>query len=186
MKRAIVTLFVVAALVAPHSALAQDRVFFHQVGPGGPMPGMMLDDPAMLLPPIFLNEKVGLSDAQRKKIGEILQHHHQALGGLFEKLRVANEALGERLFDAAAKREDLEKLLGDAMQARQNLMRQGLAVALDVRGVLTPEQLAKAVELRSKMRDLQKQMQELMGGPFEMGFAVHHEAGDGPALPPPP
>ena len=166
MKKSLATLLLVLACHAP-TVLAQDRVMI-AFGPHDAMPGMMLDDPAMMFPPMFLSPKVGLSDEQRVKVREILSRHHPAMQPLFEKLRRANEAFVERLLDPAATKEDLEELLRGTVGVREELMREGLKVALAVRAVMTPEQLAKAVELRNQMRDLRKQMHELMGPPFKM------------------
>jgi hypothetical protein len=41
-------------------------------------------------------------------------------------------------------------------------MQEGLAVALEVRNLLTPEQLAKAAELHTKMKTLRAEMRGVM------------------------
>jgi Spy/CpxP family protein refolding chaperone len=46
-------------------------------------------------------------------------------------------------------------------QLRQQLMQAGLKVALEMRGVLTPQQLAKAAEIKDRMRVLHTEMREL-------------------------
>ena len=166
----IVSLLLLLASIAP-AAFAEDRLMI-AFGPHDAMPGMMLDDPAMMFPPMFLSPKVGLSDEQRAKVREILARHHPAMHPLFDKLRRANEAFVERLLDPAAKEADLEKLLRETVGVREELMRQGLEVALAVRAVMKPEQLAKAVELRNQMRELRKQMHDLMGPPFEMQLSA--------------
>ena len=165
MKKIVSLLLGLLGLAA--TVLAQDRLMI-AFGPHDAMPGMMLDDPAMMFPPMFLSPKVGLSDEQRAKVREILARHHPKMHPLFDKLRRANEAFVERLLDPAAKEADLEKLLRETVGVREELMRQGLEVALAVRAVMTREQLAKAVGLRNQMRELRKQMHDLMGPPFEM------------------
>jgi len=51
------------------------------------------------------------------------------------------------------------------MAARGDIVRQGLKVVLQVRQVLTSEQLAKAAEVKTKLRELRAQMHELLGDP---------------------
>ena len=51
------------------------------------------------------------------------------------------------------------------MKVRGEIMSHGLDVALQVRGLLTQDQLTKAVEVKSKMRDLRNQMRQLLGEP---------------------
>jgi Spy/CpxP family protein refolding chaperone len=46
-------------------------------------------------------------------------------------------------------------------QLREQLMQEGVKVALQVRAVLTPEQLAKASELKSRMKSLHTEMRNL-------------------------
>jgi Spy/CpxP family protein refolding chaperone len=176
MKKLLATIALALACLAP-PAMAQDRVLIG-FGPHEAMPGMMMDDPAMMFPPMFLSPRVGLDEEQRKKVRQILSQHHPAMHPLFEKLRRANEAFVERLLDPTAKKKDLDELLRGTMSVREELMREGLEVALAVRAVMTPEQLAKAVELRNQMRDLRKQMHELMGPPFEMHFGSPEKEAD--------
>jgi hypothetical protein len=54
-------------------------------------------------------------------------------------------------------------MMQQAIQARGQLMQEGLRAALDVRGVLTPDQLAKAADVQKQMEALHAQMQKLVG-----------------------
>ncbi len=49
-------------------------------------------------------------------------------------------------------------------QARTALMRERFATALEVRKVLTPEQIQKAATIHAGMKQLHDQMHQLLGG----------------------
>jgi len=156
--------------LAPSLALAQPGgppppPGIMRVGMGGPH-GLMPfgDDPGMMLPALL--QGVGLTDDQQKQVREILKTNHQTLFSLFDRLRTANQALADRLVAADnVTEQDLQPLVDQVMTARGDIVRQGLKVVLQVRQVLTPEQLAKAAEVKTKLRELRAQMHELLGDP---------------------
>ena len=128
---------------------------------GGPPFG---DDPAMMLPALL--QGVGLSDDQQKQVRDILKANHQALFANFEQLRAANHALADKLVSTdPVTEQDLQPLVDQVMHARQDIVNQGLKVVLQVRALLSPEQLAHAAEVKAKMNDLRKQMHDLLGEP---------------------
>jgi Spy/CpxP family protein refolding chaperone len=132
-------------------------------GPDGPMP--FGDDPGMMLPALL--QGVKLTDDQRKQVREILKTNHKTFFSLFDQLRTANQALADRLVSPGSVTEqDLQPLVDQVMTVRRDIVSQGLKVVLQVRQVLTPEQLAKAAEVKAKMRELRAQMHELLGEPF--------------------
>ena len=51
---------------------------------------------------------------------------------------------------------------------REQLMREGLAVALELRQVLTADQLAKASAVSQRLKELQSEMRALLGDPGTM------------------
>ena len=64
----------------------------------------------------------------------------------------------------APKAEDLTPLVQQISQLREQLTQEGLRVVLDIRGVLTPEQLAKVEQIRKRMGELRAEMRSLLGG----------------------
>lgn len=128
---------------------------------GGPPFG---DDPAMMLPALL--QGVGLSDDQQKQVRDILKANHQALFANFEQLRTANHALADKLVSTdPVTEQDLQPLVDQVMRGRQDIVTQGLKVVLQVRALLSPEQLARAAAVKAKMNDLRKQMHDLLGEP---------------------
>ena len=94
---------------------------------------------------------VGLTEAQQAQVRQIVGSHRERFRTLSSELRAAQEALTARLYspDQVAS-DDLSPLLRQIDQRRGDLSRESAQVALEVRGVLTPEQLAKAAQLHQR------------------------------------
>jgi Spy/CpxP family protein refolding chaperone len=128
----------------------------------GPMGSghMMGDTPGMMLPLVL--KGVDLNEAQEKQVRTIMQAHRATFRTLFGELRSAQEDVVDKLFaPGELHAADVTSQMQRMAQIREQLMQEGLKVALEVRGVLTPEQLAKAAELKDRMRSLHTEMREL-------------------------
>jgi len=129
---------------------------------GGHMP--LGEDPGLMLP--LLLRSADLTPAQRDQVRTIMQSHQQRLQTLFAEVRTASEKLGDRLFSAGdVTATSLDPDVRAVLDKRGQLMREGLAVALEVRKVLTPAQLAKAADVRTRVRALHDEMRTLLGPP---------------------
>jgi Spy/CpxP family protein refolding chaperone len=121
---------------------------------------MMGDAPGMMLPLVLRG--VDLTDEQEKQVHEIREAHRARFRSLFSELRAAQEEMADKLLAPGEMRaEDLTAQMQRVAQLRQQLMQEGLKVALEVRGVLTPAQLAKAAEIKERMRALYSEMRGL-------------------------
>ncbi len=126
------------------------------MGPGHGGFGMML--------PLFV-KGAGLTEAQQAQVKQIVANHHPQFRALLGQLRTAHERLAEKLYaPGAVKTEDLAPLTQEISQLRGQLNQEGLQVALEIRGVLTPEQLAKAGQVRHRFNELRAEMRSLLGG----------------------
>ena len=121
-------------------------------------------DAGILLPMII--RSVGLSDAQSAKVRSIMEAHRPALQTIAEQLRTAQHGLAEAL--VATTLPDLEPTIVQITDLRGRLMREGLAAAVEVRGVLTADQLQRASEIGRKMVALRSEMESLLGNPSTM------------------
>ena len=84
-------------------------------------------------------------------------------------LRTAHEQLNAKLFQAGPlKPEDLAPYLDTVTKLKQQVMQEGIKVALDLRGVLTTDQLAKAAEIHDRLQALHAEMKQLLGDPPAM------------------
>jgi Spy/CpxP family protein refolding chaperone len=137
-------------------------VYAHpHAGMGMMGPGRMMGDaPGMLLPLVL--KGVDLTDAQEKQVQEIMAAHRATFRTLFSELQTAHKDVADKLFVTGDVRaEDLTAQMQRVAQLREQLMQEGLKVALEVRGLLTPEQLAKAAELKERLRELHTEMRGL-------------------------
>ena len=140
--------------------------------------GAIEDGPGMLLP--LLLRGVGLTADQKVQMRAIMDTHRAIFPELFKQLRDAHKALAMQLLAAGeVKAEDLAPQLQHINQLRAQLLREGTQVMLEVRQVLTPEQLARAAQLKARMQALHDEMGSLMRG--DNPSAGQDE--DGPALP---
>ncbi|MBI3329742.1 MAG: Spy/CpxP family protein refolding chaperone [Nitrospinae bacterium] len=119
--------------------------------------------PGRLLPLVLRG--VNLTDEQKARVKEIVTAHRPTFREIAGQLRVAHQELADKLFGPDAIQEaDLTPQVQRVAQLRQQLMQEGLKVAMEVRGVLTPEQLAQAFQLKDRMRALRTEMRGLFGG----------------------
>ena len=56
---------------------------------------------------------------------------------------------------------DVQPQLQRIAQLREQILRDSTQAALDIRGLLTPEQLARAGQTNTRMRQLQREMRQL-------------------------
>ena len=106
-----------------------------------------------------------LSADQNQKVQDILTSHRTSLAPLIANEKAAKQALADKLFGTGTVTpQDLDALVQQESQARTALMRARFATALEVRGILTPEQIQKAATIRAHMKDLHAQMHQLLGG----------------------
>ena len=124
-------------------------------------PGRMLGDvPGMMLPLVL--KGIDLTDAQEQQVRKIMAAHRATFRTLFGELQVAHKDVADKLFaPGEVQTEDLTTQVQRVAQLREQLMQEGLKVALEVRGILTPEQLAKAADLKERMRALHAEMRGL-------------------------
>ena len=147
----LIALVVLAGSWAP--ARAQSGMAMHGRGAGG-------RDAAMMLP--LLLQGANLTPEQDAKVRQILSARRAASQALVEQLRQAQDELADKLFAAGSLKEaDLQPQLQKIAQLREQLLRESAKVGLEVRAILTPEQLGKAAQAKDRMRQLQNEMRQL-------------------------
>ena len=112
----------------------------------------------------FVVKAVGLTEAQQAQVKQIVGAHQPQFGALLSQLRSAREQLGEKLYaPGPLKADDVAPLMQQIGQLRGQLAQEAVQVALEIRAVLTPEQLAKAEQLQHRLKDLRAEMRGLLG-----------------------
>jgi Spy/CpxP family protein refolding chaperone len=119
---------------------------------------------SMALP--LLIRAANLTPEQDAKVRAILANHRAVTRNTVEQLRRAQDDLADRLLAAGpVGTADLEPLLKQIGSLREQLLQDSAQIALEVRGVLTPEQLARAGQVRARMQKLQTELQQLYDRP---------------------
>ena len=134
-----------------------------QLRPGPHERGGMAGDGAGIALPLLLRG-ANLTADQKSQVQQIMANHRATFRDLFGQLRAAQDQMANKLFSAGRLQEaDLAPQVQQIAQLRNQLADEGLKVVLEIRGVLTPEQLAKASQLKSQMQSLHSQMRSLWG-----------------------
>lgn len=165
MKNTLTTRTIAAALLVASTAtaaLAQSP----PPGPGAP-PGGMREAMGRADGELWLMIRAAnLTPEQQAKVRGILSAHRAATSPLIEQLRQAQQELGAKLLaPGPLQPADLQPQLGRISQLRDQLAQDGAQAALEVRAVLTPEQLARAAQTKERLTQLREEMRRLMQPP---------------------
>ncbi len=107
----------------------------------------------------------GLNEAQQAQVRQILAAHRPQFRAIRGQIWTLQRQLADALYaPGTVKAEDLAPLTQQIAQLRDQLAQEALRTALEVRAVLTPEQLTKVSELRQRLRELRMEMRKLMSG----------------------
>jgi Spy/CpxP family protein refolding chaperone len=121
-----------------------------------------LDGTGVALP--LLLRGANLTSDQKAQVREIMANHRETFRNLFSQLRIAQDQMANKLFSAGRLQQtDLAPQIQQIAQLRNQLAEEGLKVVLEIRDILTPEQLAKASQLKAQMQSLHSQMRSLWG-----------------------
>lgn len=124
--------------------------------------GVALDGTGIALP--LLLRAANLTPDQKTQVRQIMANHRATLQDLFSQLHFAQDQIANKLFSTEkVEQADLSPQVQQIAQLRNQLAEEGLRVVLEIRGILTPEQLAKASQLKSQMQSLHRQMRSLWG-----------------------
>jgi len=107
-----------------------------------------------------------LTPEQQTRVRAILSAHRATARPLIEQLRQAQQELGGKLLaPGPVQAADLQPQLQQIGQLRDQLAQDSAGAALEVRAVLTPEQLARVAHVKERLRQLREEMRQLMQPP---------------------
>lgn len=128
-------------------------------GFGGPEHGMGAGTLTMFL------RAMNLTPDQQVQVNQIVATHRPTFQKLMEQARTAHDEMTDRLLGPGpVSADEMASRVQRIAQLRAELMQEGLKVALEVRGFLTPEQLAKASQLKDRIKALREEMRPLKQG----------------------
>jgi Spy/CpxP family protein refolding chaperone len=143
-------MLIVVLSATPAVALAQPVM----IGGGGPMP----------MPLMMMLKQLNLTPDQQTKVHEIMASNFAEAKPLMKQLGDIHEQIADKLMSSGpVSSSDIEPLQQQENQIHQELDEQMLSTALQIRGLLTPEQLIKASDLHKKLKSLRQQTDALMG-----------------------
>jgi hypothetical protein len=120
------------------------------------------DEPSLFVS--LLLRSAGLSPDQSRKVHRIMTEHRPRLAATKDQVRAAQDALGERMAaPGALTGKDLEPFVDRLAKAHRAQIDEIVTTATEVRGVLTPEQLARAGKWTARFRALRNEMRDLVG-----------------------
>ena len=133
---------------------------YAQTRRGGHEPGVGIDGTGAALPLLLRGAK--LTPDQKAQVKQIMANHRATLQDLFNQLRAAQDHVSNKLFSTEKLQEpDLAPEIQQISQLRHQLAEEGFRVVLQIRSILTPEQLTKAAQLKAQMQSLNSQMRSL-------------------------
>jgi len=111
----------------------------------------------------MLLRSVSLTPDQDVRVRQIIGKGRMETHALMEQLRQAEDRLADQIVTSGPlKLTDVQPHLDRISQLRQQLLQDAARVSLEIRAVLTPEQLARAQQVKDRMRSLQSEMRALM------------------------
>jgi Spy/CpxP family protein refolding chaperone len=109
---------------------------------------------------------VTLTDSQKQEIHQLLRANHAAVRPLEQQRHGVLKQISDQLASTASV--DATQLSGLQQQAEQiqsQIDSQRLSTALQIRALLTPDQLAQAAQVHQQLASLHAQMKSLIGQP---------------------
>lgn len=108
-------------------------------------------------------QAAGLSPDQQAKVRAILGAHRAATRPVVGQLRQSQQELGAKLLGPGQVQiADLQPQLQRISQLRDQLAQDSAQAALEVRAVLSPDQLAKVAQTKERLRQLREEMRQLI------------------------
>jgi hypothetical protein len=132
--------------------------FFFGAGGGFPPP------PPMIIPPLLMGMQAAhLSADQQQKVNRILQSNRSQTVALIEQLHSLHEQIANKLLaPGTISASDLAPLEEQAAQLDAQIQQKALDASVQIRALLTPDQVTRMAQFHQKMSALQAQMRSLM------------------------
>jgi Spy/CpxP family protein refolding chaperone len=113
--------------------------------------------------------QLNLTDAQKQQAHSIMESAWASSKPLMDQMHSIHEQLTAQFLTAGTTAAQLAPLVRQEEQLRAQLDSKRLNVGLQVRNLLTPDQLTQAATLHSKLSALHEQEHEVMEGSHEGG-----------------
>jgi Spy/CpxP family protein refolding chaperone len=135
---------------------------------GGPPPGDAVFVRSGPLPPplMMVLRAAGLSDAQKKQVHEIMESSRKTVMPLMQQMHSIREQIADKLVSSGSvTTADMAPLLTQQSQIQQQLDSNMVSTAIQIRGVLTSDQLAKVAAANTKLKQIHSEIESILGPP---------------------
>ena len=106
---------------------------------------------------------LNLMPDQKTQIQQILSTYRTSAKPIIQQLRQAQGTLGDRLLTPGAlQSSDVQAQLQQIASLRSQLLQLSAQATLDIRNILTPDQLTAAAATKAQLASLRSQMRQLM------------------------
>ena len=119
--------------------------------------------PPMIIPPMMMGlQAAHLTADQQSHVNQIMQSNRSRTVALIEQLESIHEQIADRLLaPGTVTASDLAPLEDQAAQLDAQIQQQALNASVQIRAILTPDQVARMAQFHRKMSALQDQMRTL-------------------------
>ena len=134
---------------------------------GPPPEGMMMGGPPPVPPPLMMALRAAnLSDAQKTQVHDILSSSRTSSASQMEQMHSIREQIADKLLSSGTvSASDLAPLLAQESTLQQQLDTQMISTAIQIRGVLTADQLSKVAAAHEKLKQIHSQIDAILGPP---------------------
>jgi Spy/CpxP family protein refolding chaperone len=132
----------------------------------GPPPGMMGGPPPVPPPLLMALRAANLTDAQKTQVHNILNSSRTSTASQMDQMHSIREQIADKLLSpGTVSASDLTALLAQQSALQQQLDTQMVSTTIQIRGVLTADQLSKVAAAHEKLKQIHSQIDAILGPP---------------------
>ena len=120
--------------------------------------------PPMIIPPLLMGMQAArLTADQQTQVNQILQANRSQTAPLIQQLHAVHDQIANRLLAPdTVSASELAPLAEQAARLDAQIQQQALNASVQIRALLTPDQVARMAQFHQQMAALQAQMKSLM------------------------
>jgi Spy/CpxP family protein refolding chaperone len=133
----------------------------------GPPPGGPMGGPPPVPPPLMMALRAAaLTPAQQKQVHEIMNASRTSSEPQMQQMHSIRDQIADKLLSSGSvSASDLAPLLAQQTAIQQQLDNQMISTALQIRGVLTSDQLSRVASVHDKLKAIHSQIDSILGPP---------------------
>jgi Spy/CpxP family protein refolding chaperone len=164
----LIAIAILGSCIGAGAAQAQEGMGPPPGGPmGGPPPGGMMGGPPPVPPPLMMALRAAnLTADQQKQVHDIMESSRTSTASQTEQMHSIRDQIADKLLSAGSiSASDLAPLLAQQSTLQQQLDTQMISTAIQIRGVLTSDQLSKVADVHTKLKQIHSQIDAILGPP---------------------